>query len=59
MIRLFKRDLVISIRSGGSFGLAIIFFFIIVILIPFALGPDQIALAKIAPGLLWLGALLA
>jgi heme exporter protein B len=59
MIQLFKRDIVLSVRSGGGFGLALVFFLIVVVLMPFALGPDQSVLAKIAPGLLWLGALLA
>jgi heme exporter protein B len=59
MIQLFKRDIVLSVRSGGGFGLALVFFLIVVVLMPFALGPDQSVLAKIAPGLLWFGALLA
>ena len=59
MIQLFLRDVGLSVRSGGGFGLALIFFLIVVTLIPFALGPDQSALAVIAPGVLWLGALLA
>ena len=59
MIQLFRRDIGLAVRSGGGFGLALIFFLILVVLIPFALGPDQTALALIAPGILWLGALLA
>ena len=59
MIQLFLRDVGLSVRSGGGFGLALIFYLIVVTLIPFALGPDQAALAIIAPGVLWLGALLA
>ena len=59
MIQVFRRDVVLSIRSGGGVGLALIFFLIVVVLVPFALGPDQSLLAKIGPGLLWLGALLA
>lgn len=59
MIQLFMRDIGLAVRSGGGFGLALIFFLIVVVLIPFALGPDQFALALVAPGVLWLGALLA
>ena len=59
MIQLFTRDISLAVRSGGGFGLALIFFLIVVVLIPFALGPDQSALALVAPGVLWLGALLA
>ena len=59
MIHLFSRDIGLAVRSGGGFGLALIFFFIVVVLIPLALGPDQTALALVAPGIMWLGALLA
>ena len=59
MIHLFSRDIGLAVRSGGGFGLALIFFLIVVVLIPLALGPDQTALALVAPGIMWLGALLA
>ena len=59
MIQLFTRDIGLAVRSGGGFGLALIFFLIVVVLIPFALGPDQSALALVAPGVLWLAALMA
>ena len=38
MIQLFTRDVVLSVRSGGGFGLALVFFLIVVVLMPFALG---------------------
>ncbi|MGB1236411.1 MAG: heme exporter protein CcmB [Planktomarina sp.] len=59
MIALFLRDLSLAFRSGGGFGLALVFFLIVVTLVPLALGPDQSLLSKVAPGVLWLGALLA
>tara|TARA_B100000780_G_scaffold246934_1_gene191693 strand:+ start:1905 stop:2561 length:657 start_codon:yes stop_codon:yes gene_type:complete len=59
MIELFVRDISLAVRSGGGFGLALIFFLIVVVLLPLALGPDQSTLALVAPGVLWLGALLA
>lgn len=58
-MRLFLRDLRLSMRSGGGFGLALSFFLIVVVLTPFGIGPDQSDLAPVAPGILWLGALLA
>lgn len=58
MIQLFARDIRLAVRSGGGFGLALIFF-LIVVLIPLGLSSDQSALALVAPGVLWLGALLA
>ncbi len=59
MIRLVARDLVLAVRAGGGFGLGMAFFLIVVILVPFALGPDTSRLSAVAPGILWLGALLA
>ena len=59
MIQLFTRDIRLAVRSGGGFGLALIFFLIVVVLIPLGLSSDQSALALVAPGVLWLGALLA
>lgn len=59
MIRLVVRDLRLAMRAGGGFGLALAFFLIVVVLVPFALGPDTARLSAIAPGVLWLGALLA
>ena len=46
-------------RAGGGFGLGLSFFLIVVILVPFGVGPQSALLGKIAPGILWLGALLA
>ena len=59
MIRLLARDLKLAIRSGGGFGLALAFFLIVVVLVPFGVGPEREVLARIAPGVLWVGALLA
>lgn len=59
MIRLLTRDLKLAIRAGGGFGLALAFFLIVTVLVPFAVGPDAAILAPIAPGILWIGALLA
>ncbi len=59
MIALLKRDLALALRSGGGFGLSLAFFLIVVMFVPFGIGPDSGTLAKIAPGILWIGALLA
>lgn len=53
------RDLRIAVRAGGGFGLALGFFLIVVALVPLGVGPDLGILARIAPGILWVGALLA
>jgi len=59
MIRLVLRDLALAVRAGGGFGLGLAFFLIVVVLVPFALGPETGLLSQVAPGVLWLGALLA
>lgn len=59
MIALLARDLKLSFRAGGGFGLGLSFFLIVTVLVPFGVGPESSLLAKIAPGILWIGALLA
>lgn len=59
MIALLVRDLRLATRAGGGFGLGLAFFLILVTLVPFGVGPDASRLALIAPGILWVGALLA
>lgn len=58
-LALLQRDLVLARRAGGGGELALVFFLIITVLVPFALGPDLNLLSRIAPAILWLGALLA
>lgn len=59
MIALLVRDLRLAFRAGGGFGLGLAFFLILVVLVPFSVGPQSALLSSIAPGVLWLGALLA
>jgi heme exporter protein B len=59
VIALLTRDLRLAIRAGGGFGLGLAFFLIVVTLVPFGVGPETGLLARIAPGVLWIGALLA
>ncbi|KIN64135.1 Heme exporter protein CcmB [Sulfitobacter noctilucicola] len=59
MIALLLCDLKLAFRAGGGFGLGLAFFLIVVTLVPFSVGPEPALLASIAPGVLWLGALLA
>lgn len=59
MKALLIRDLKLAMRAGGGFGLGLAFFLIVTVLVPFGVGPQSDLLARIAPGILWLGALLA
>jgi heme exporter protein B len=56
---LFLRDFRLAVRVGGGGGIGVLFFLIVVVLTPFAIGPDLALLARIGPAILWLGALLA
>ncbi|ACA18043.1 heme exporter protein CcmB [Methylobacterium sp. 4-46] len=53
------RDLRLAGRIGGSGALSLVFFLMIVVLVPFALGPDLNLLSRIGPAILWLSAVLA
>lgn len=59
MIALLRRDLAVAIRAGGGFGLGLAFFLILAVLVPLGVGPQMDVLGRIAPGVLWVGALLA
>ncbi len=59
MIALLIRDLRLAIRSGGGFGLGLAFFLLVAVLVPLGVGPEPATLARIAPGILWVAALLA
>jgi heme exporter protein B len=56
---LLLRDVKIAIRIGGGALIGVLFFLIVVTLLPFAVGPDLSLLQRIGPAILWIGALLA
>jgi len=56
---LLVRDIRLAVRLGGGAPIGVLFFLIVVTLVPFALGPDLGLLRRIGPAILWLGALLA
>ena len=56
---LLLRDMRLAVRVGGGALIGVLFFLIVVTLVPFAIGPDLALLARIGPAILWLGALLA
>lgn len=58
-LALFRRDVMLSLRIGGGFGLALGFFVLVAVLLPLGVGRDLVLLERLAPGLIWLGAALA
>jgi heme exporter protein B len=55
----FRRELKVAGRLGGGAGLGLAFYLAVVVALPLGIGPDQAALRRLAPGLVWIGALLA
>ena len=59
MLTLIGRDVRLALRAGGGALTGLLFFLAVVVLIPFAIGPDLPLIERIGPAILWLGALLA
>jgi heme exporter protein B len=56
---LLLRDMRIAVRVGGGALMGVLFFLVVVVVVPFAVGPDLALLKRIGPAVLWLAALLA
>ncbi len=56
---LFVRELRLATRVGGGALMGVLFFLIVITVVPFGVGPDLKLLARIGPAILWIGALLA
>jgi heme exporter protein B len=56
---LIRRDLSLAASRPAQWLLPTLFFILVAILFPFALGPDAGLLAKVAPGIAWVAVLLA
>jgi heme exporter protein B len=54
-----RRDVKIALRVGGGALIGVLFFLTVVVLMPFAVGPDLALLKRLGPAILWIGALLA
>ena len=59
MIAVLLRDFKLAVRIGGGFGLAIMFFLIVAVLVPLGVGPNATLLSAMSSGILWVIALLA
>jgi len=58
-VALFRRDLLLAMRRRGDMANPLIFFVMVVSIFPLALGGDPRLLAAVAPGVVWVAALLA
>jgi heme exporter protein B len=56
---LVRRDLMVAWTEGGTVGVALGFYLVVVTLLPLGIGPDLNLLARIAPGILWVALLLS
>ena len=54
-----RRDLHLALRSRGEVLQVLVFFVIVVSLFPLAIGPESALLKRIAPGVVWVAALLS
>ncbi len=52
-------DVRLSMRQSGDIAASLLFFILTLLLFPFGIGPDSALLAVIAPGLVWVAALLS
>jgi heme exporter protein B len=59
LVAILVRELRLAARIGAGVELGIMFFLILISVMPFALGPDQKLLSRLAPAILWIAALLA
>lgn len=56
---LFRRDIKLAFRRLGESLLPLFFLFTVIVLIPLGVGPGPNLLARMAPGMVWVAALLA
>ena len=59
MLAVIKRDLLLYMRRPGEWLTPVMFFVMVTLLFPLGLSPDAEMLVTIAPGLIWVAALLA
>ena len=56
---LLRRDLLLALRNRAEYAMPLLFFVLVITLFPLALGALPELLARIAPGIIWVAALLA
>jgi heme exporter protein B len=58
-LALLQRDLLLALRHRGELANPLLFFMMVVTLFPLGISPEEALLRKIAPGVIWIAALLA
>lgn len=58
-LQIVARDVRLAFRQGGATTLVVVFFVLTVTLFPLGVGPETAVLRRIAPGVIWVAALLA
>ena len=58
-LQIVARDVRLAFRQGGATTLVVVFFVLTVALFPLGVGPETAVLRRIAPGVIWVAALLA
>ncbi len=59
VLAVLRRDLLLALRQRGDIANTVLFFFVVVAMVPLAVGPEPKTLRLIAPGMVWVAALLA
>lgn len=58
-LALIGRDLKLAFRAGGEAMVLVLFFVMVAVIVPFAIGPDRPQLMRLAPGIVWIAAFLS
>lgn len=58
-LAIIRRDITLAARAGGDVLTLILFFTMIGVIVPFAIGPDSALLEKLSPGIVWIAAFLS
>lgn len=59
LLAIIARDIRLAARSGGDALTLVLFFVMVGAVVPFAIGPDKLQLARLAPGIVWIAAFLS
>lgn len=58
-LALIGRELRLAFRAGGEALTLVLFFVMVAVIVPFAIGPDRPQLTRLAPGVVWIAAFLS